>query len=110
MRGPGPRAGQSRTNASSRAIRASTRAAAPGGGSEQDPPGGIAGDLREPGKALDRLPPGHGQVRFREIFGIVQAKGYAGYLSYEAPNPAAWARKPEDVAAEARAATLAVLP
>jgi len=64
----------------------------------------------EPGKALDRLPPGQGQVRFREIFGIVQAKGYAGYLSYEAPNPAAWARKPEDVAAEARAATLSVLP
>jgi hypothetical protein len=31
-------------------------------------------------------------------------------MSYEAPNPAAWARPPEDVAREALAATRARLP
>ena len=36
------------------------------------------------------------------------AKGYAGYCSYEAPNPAAWARDPADVAREALEATRAV--
>jgi sugar phosphate isomerase/epimerase len=64
----------------------------------------------EPGKALDRLPPGRGRVRFKEFFGVIAAKGYAGYMSYEAPNPAAWARPSEDVAREALAATIAVLP
>ena len=64
----------------------------------------------EPGKALDRLPPGQGRVPFKEIFGVLSTKGYSGYLSYEAPNPSAWARPPEDVAREALAATLAVLP
>jgi len=64
----------------------------------------------EPGKALDRLPPGKGVVPFREIFGVLAGKGYSGYLSYEAPNPAAWARPAKEVAREARAATLAVLP
>ncbi len=64
----------------------------------------------EPGKALDRLPPGQGSVPFREFFGVIAAKGYAGYLSYEAPNEAAWKRPAEDVAGEALAATRAVLP
>jgi 2-keto-myo-inositol isomerase len=63
----------------------------------------------EPGKALDRLPPGRGSVPFREMFGAIVQMGYAGYLSYEAPNPAAWARPPEDVAREALLATRAVL-
>ena len=64
----------------------------------------------EPGKALDRLPPGRGRVPFKEVFGVIARKGYPGYLSYEAPNPAAWARPADEVAREARAATLAVLP
>jgi 2-keto-myo-inositol isomerase len=64
----------------------------------------------EPGKALDRLPPGQGSVPFKEFFGAISAKGYAGYLSYEAPNPSAWARPPGDVAREALIATRAVLP
>src|SRR5437764_926466 len=64
----------------------------------------------EPGKALDRLPPGRGQVPFKEIFGVIAAKGYAGFMSYEAPNPAAWARSAAEVAREALTATLAVLP
>ena len=64
----------------------------------------------EPGKALDRLPPGRGSVPFKEFFGVFARKGYRGYASYEAPNPAAWKRPAEEVAAEALAATRAVLP
>lgn len=64
----------------------------------------------EPGKALDRLPPGQGSVPFKEFFGALARKGYAGYASYEAPNPAAWKRPAADVAREALAATRAVLP
>ncbi len=62
------------------------------------------------GFALDRLPPGQGVVPFREILRALSAKGYTGYLSYEAPNPAAWARPPEDVAREALLGTRALLP
>ena len=64
----------------------------------------------EPGKALDRLPPGQGRVRFKEVFAVIARKKYSGYLSYEAPNPLAWARPAGEVAREARAATLSVLP
>jgi sugar phosphate isomerase/epimerase len=69
------------------------------------PKGGL-----EPGKALDRLPPGRGSVLFREIFASLARKGYRGFMSYEAPNPAAWARPAEAVAREALEATRAVLP
>jgi 4-hydroxyphenylpyruvate dioxygenase len=65
---------------------------------------------REPGKFTDRLPPGKGIVPFREFFALLSAKGYRGALSYEAPNPEAWARPPEDVAREALEATRAFLP
>ena len=61
------------------------------------------------GHVLDRLPPGQGCVPFREIFGLVLARGYAGYLSYEAPNAAAWTRPAEEVAKEALAATRTLL-
>lgn len=64
----------------------------------------------EPGRVTDRLPPGQGLVPFREFFALVLGKGYAGPLSYEAPNPAAWARPPEEVAREALAATRTLLP
>ncbi len=64
----------------------------------------------QPGHVLDRLPPGQGTVPFQAIFGLLAAKGYAGWLSYEAPNPAAWARPAREVAREALAATRAVLP
>jgi sugar phosphate isomerase/epimerase len=64
----------------------------------------------EPGKALDRLPPGRGTVPFPEMFAAFAARGYRGPMSYEAPNPAAWARDPDDVAREALAATRAALP
>ena len=64
----------------------------------------------EPGKALDRLPPGCGSVPFKEIFGLIDRKGYRGFMSYEAPNPAAWARPADEVAREALEATRAQLP
>ena len=64
----------------------------------------------EPGKALDRLPPGRGSVPFKEIFALLDRKGYRGFMSYEAPNPAAWARPADEVAREALEATRAQLP
>ena len=63
----------------------------------------------EPGKALDRLPPA-GSVPFKEIFALLDRKGYRGFMSYEAPNPAAWARPADEVAREALDATRAHLP
>ncbi|MSP93580.1 MAG: sugar phosphate isomerase/epimerase [Myxococcales bacterium] len=58
----------------------------------------------------DRLPPGMGCIPFREMFAAILETGYSGPLCYEAPNPRAWARAPEEVAREALAATLALLP
>jgi sugar phosphate isomerase/epimerase len=69
----------------------------------------VARDGLQPGATLDRLPPGAGVVDFRGIFGLLAEKGYAGPLSYEAPNPAAWARDPAQVAREALEATRALL-
>ncbi|HET7341571.1 MAG TPA: sugar phosphate isomerase/epimerase family protein [Methylomirabilota bacterium] len=63
----------------------------------------------EPGKALDRLPPGQGSFPFREFFALLDAKGYPGFASYEAPNEAAWKRDAAEVAREAIEATRAVL-
>jgi len=60
------------------------------------------------GQALNRLPPGQGSVPFPAFFAALDRKGYAGYYSYEAPNPAAWARDPSEVAREALDATRAV--
>jgi len=49
-------------------------------------------------RPTDRLAPGKGTVRWREVLGLLAAKGFDGYLSYEAPNPELWARSPYDVA------------
>jgi 2-keto-myo-inositol isomerase len=64
----------------------------------------------QPGKTTDRLPPGRGVVPFPEILHVLSEKRYSGYLSYEAPNPVAWARNPEEVAREALQATRIFLP
>ena len=56
-------------------------------------------------RPADRLLPGRGTVRWKEVFQLLVEKNYQGYLSYEAPNPETWARPPEDVAREALAAT-----
>lgn len=63
----------------------------------------------QPGVTVPRLPPGEGTVAFAEVFALLDEKGYAGPLSYEAPDPAAWARDPTEVAQEALRATRAVL-
>jgi 4-hydroxyphenylpyruvate dioxygenase len=63
----------------------------------------------QPGNTLDRLPPGQGAVDFPAVFGLLSEKGYSGPLSYEGPNPAAWAREPKLVAEEALQATRALL-
>jgi sugar phosphate isomerase/epimerase len=60
------------------------------------PPGPLVTD----GPALDRLPPGKGVVRWREVLQLLMEKGYERYINYEAPNPALWRRAPEEVARE----------
>ena len=60
-------------------------------------------------RPIDRLLPGKGVVRWREVFGLLSEKNYSGYLSYEAPNPEQWERAPEAVAQEAVDATRALL-
>jgi 2-keto-myo-inositol isomerase len=62
----------------------------------------------EPGVALDRLPPGRGVVDFAAMWAAFAECGYRGDVSYEAPNPAAWSRPPEDVAREALVAARAI--
>ncbi|MDH5536562.1 MAG: sugar phosphate isomerase/epimerase [Betaproteobacteria bacterium] len=60
-------------------------------------------------RPADRLAPGQGVVRWDEVLGLLIEKGYRGYLSYEAPNPASWSRPPEVVAREAVVATRSLL-
>jgi sugar phosphate isomerase/epimerase len=60
-------------------------------------------------RPTDRLPPGKGKVRWREVFQLLKEKNYRGYISYEAPNPEYWARPPHDVAREAAIATRGLL-
>ncbi|MGE3268933.1 MAG: sugar phosphate isomerase/epimerase family protein [Chloroflexota bacterium] len=59
-----------------------------------------------PEDLLNRLPPGQGSVPFAAFRQVLDQKGYTGYYSYEAPNPAAWDRDPLAVAQEAHAASL----
>jgi 2-keto-myo-inositol isomerase len=54
---------------------------------------------------VDRLPPGKGVVQWTDLFRLLAAKNYEGYISYEAPNPAHWARSAADVAGEGVQAT-----
>ncbi|MGC1467054.1 MAG: sugar phosphate isomerase/epimerase [Pseudolabrys sp.] len=51
-------------------------------------------------RPTDRLAPGKGVVKWREMLGLLAEKKYTGYLSYEAPNPELWARPPLEVARE----------
>src|SRR6185369_5251179 len=47
---------------------------------------------------VDRLPPGKGIVGWTDLFRLLAEKGYDGWLSYEAPNPAHWARPAAETA------------
>ena len=71
-----------------------------------DVPAGPPAAAKRP---TDRLPPGKGIVRWREVFQLLQEKKYPGYLSYEAPNPEYWSRPPEEVAREAAVVTRKLL-
>ena len=51
-------------------------------------------------RPTDRLAPGKGIVKWREMLGLLAQKNYTGYLSYEAPNPELWERDPVEVARE----------
>ncbi len=57
----------------------------------------VPAGIRRP---TDRLAPGKGIVKWREILGLLAEKNYTGYMSYEAPNPDLWARSPYEVALE----------
>jgi sugar phosphate isomerase/epimerase len=57
----------------------------------------------------DRLVPGKGAVRWREVFQLLEEKDYGGYVSYECPNPANQSRLPQKVAREGLEATRALL-
>jgi 2-keto-myo-inositol isomerase len=57
----------------------------------------------------DRLVPGKGAVRWRELFQLLEEKDYGGYVSYECPNPANQSRLPQEVAREGLEATRALL-
>lgn len=70
------------------------------------PPAPVAAGVRRP---TDRLPPGQGVVRWLDVFSLLKEKGFAGYLSYEAPNPAQWERPPLDVCREGVAVTRALI-
>jgi len=70
------------------------------------PPAPVTGGVKRP---VDRLPPGQGIVRWTEVLQLLAEKNYAGYLSYEAPNPAQWAREPLEVAREAVDLTRALI-
>ncbi|HEX2830664.1 MAG TPA: sugar phosphate isomerase/epimerase [Burkholderiales bacterium] len=71
-----------------------------------DVPHGPQASAKRP---VDRLIPGEGRIRWNEVFGLLAEKRYAGYLSYEAPNPDLWARPADEVASEAAAATRRLL-
>jgi len=43
------------------------------------------------------------------VFQLLKEKNYAGFLSYEAPNPELWIRPSVEVAREAAAATRELL-
>jgi sugar phosphate isomerase/epimerase len=57
----------------------------------------VPAGIRRP---TDRLVPGKGIVKWREMLGLLAEKNYTGYLSYEAPNPELWVRSPYEVARE----------
>ncbi|MES2187555.1 MAG: sugar phosphate isomerase/epimerase [Pseudomonadota bacterium] len=51
-------------------------------------------------RPVDRLVPGTGLVDWPKLNAILRKIGYNSVLSYEAPNPALWARSPHSVALE----------
>jgi len=58
---------------------------------------------------VDRLPPGKGVVDWMGLLSLLAEKGYDGYLSYEAPNPAHWQQAPAETAKQGLAAARGAL-
>jgi sugar phosphate isomerase/epimerase len=58
---------------------------------------------------VDRLRPGQGIVGWNSLFGLLADKGYDGWLSYEAPNPAHWQQPAAETAKQGADATRRVL-
>jgi len=54
---------------------------------------------------VDRLPPGKGIVDWTGLFRLLAEKGYDGWLSYEAPNPAHWQQPAAETAMQGAGAT-----
>jgi sugar phosphate isomerase/epimerase len=48
-------------------------------------------------------------VPWTDVLQLLAEKNYAGYLSFEGPNPARWAMPPREAAREAADATRRVL-
>lgn len=71
-----------------------------------DVPSGPPPAVKRP---TDRLLPGSGRVRWKEVFELLIEKKYDGYLSCEAPNPDLWARPALEVSREAAAVTRRIL-
>jgi 2-keto-myo-inositol isomerase len=57
----------------------------------------------------DRLLPGRGVIRLKELVGTLRAAGYNGPWSLETFNPDYWALPPVEIAAEGRASMTGVL-
>jgi sugar phosphate isomerase/epimerase len=56
-------------------------------------------------RPTDRLVPGQGVVEWTPLLTLLAEKGFAGHLSYEAPNPIAWALPPAEAVRTAVNAT-----
>ncbi|PQO22079.1 hypothetical protein C2I36_14970 [Rhodobacteraceae bacterium WD3A24] len=51
-------------------------------------------------RPMDRLMPGKGVIQWNDLFQLLHEKGYAGHMSFEAPNPDIWKRPPVEVCRE----------
>ena len=60
-------------------------------------------------RPTDRLAPGKGRVQWHDVFQLLSEKGFDGYLSFEAPNPAHWERPAVEIAREALQSTRELL-
>lgn len=58
---------------------------------------------------VDRLPPGKGVVDWTGLLDLLAEKGYDGWLSYEAPNPAHWKQPATETAKQGAEAARHIL-
>jgi 4-hydroxyphenylpyruvate dioxygenase len=58
----------------------------------------LAGVARELAVDADRILPGDGDFRLREVLQFIRRMGYEGWVSLELMNPTLWNAKPVQVA------------